>query len=112
MNATTEIADEIAQSVDIEDPRQDDLELLEDFDRNKAKHTGAYSVEFIHEKVIIAGAYHKDIACIMKLDISHVVPEFIAESVQEELIDIPISTDELDAVLKMPIGSALQMIHS
>lgn len=44
--------------------------------------------------------------------ISHVVPEFIAESVQEELIDIPISTDELDAVLKMPIGSALQMIHS
>lgn len=44
--------------------------------------------------------------------IDHVVPEFFAESVQEELIDMPISSDELGAVLKRPIGSALQMLQS
>lgn len=44
--------------------------------------------------------------------IGHVVPEFFAESVQEELEDMPISTDELDAVLRRPIGSILQMLLS
>ncbi|TPG77119.1 hypothetical protein [Pseudomonas mandelii] len=68
MNTTTEVADELTQPLDFEDPRQDDLELLEEFDRNNAKHAGAYSVEFIHKKVIIAGAYHKNITCILKLD--------------------------------------------
>lgn len=44
--------------------------------------------------------------------IGRVVPEFVAESVQEELEDMPISTEELDAILKRPIGSALQMLYS
>ncbi|GGK47931.1 hypothetical protein SAMN04490189_0061 [Pseudomonas koreensis] len=44
--------------------------------------------------------------------IGHVVPEVFAESVEEELQDIPISTDEIDEVLKRPIGSVLQMLLS
>lgn len=41
--------------------------------------------------------------------IDRLVPEMIAKMVQEELEEMPIDTGELDAVLKKPIGSALQM---
>jgi hypothetical protein len=44
--------------------------------------------------------------------IGHIVPEVFAESVEEELQDIPISADEIDEILKRPIGSALQMLVS
>ncbi|MDC7817463.1 MULTISPECIES: hypothetical protein [Pseudomonas] len=44
--------------------------------------------------------------------IARVGPEFIAKSIQEELEDMPISTEELDALLKRPIGSVLQMLYS
>ena len=44
--------------------------------------------------------------------IGHVVPEVFAESVEEELRDIPISADEIDGILKRPLGSALQMLLS
>ncbi|WP_192564500.1 hypothetical protein [Pseudomonas gozinkensis] len=43
--------------------------------------------------------------------INHLVPELTAELVREELIETPIDTWELDAVLMKPIGSALQMTH-
>lgn len=38
------------------------------------------------------------------------VPEVFAESVEEELQDMPISADEIEEILKRPIGSALQML--
>ncbi|WP_274644783.1 hypothetical protein [Pseudomonas serbica] len=41
--------------------------------------------------------------------ISHSVPEMVADQVQEELEEMPITQPELDAVLNKPIGSALQI---
>lgn len=43
--------------------------------------------------------------------INYLVPELAAELVREELIEMPIDTWELDAVLTKPIGSALQVTH-
>jgi hypothetical protein len=41
--------------------------------------------------------------------INHSVPEMIANQVQEELEEMPITQSELDALLNRPIGSALQI---
>ena len=42
--------------------------------------------------------------------ISRLVPEVFAESVEEELQDMPISTKEIEETLKRPIGTALQIL--
>lgn len=44
--------------------------------------------------------------------IDKIVPEVIAESVQEELQDIPICADEVNGVLNRPIGAVLQMLQN
>lgn len=43
--------------------------------------------------------------------IDKLVPEVIAESVQEELQDIPICADEVNEVLNRPLSSVLQMLQ-
>ncbi|QHA81514.1 hypothetical protein E3Z27_07345 [Pseudomonas mediterranea] len=44
--------------------------------------------------------------------IARQVPEVFADSVEEELQDMPITADEIEEILKRPIGSALQMLVS
>lgn len=44
--------------------------------------------------------------------IGSIVPEVFAESVEEELQEIPISAGEIDEILKRPLGSVLQMLVS
>lgn len=43
--------------------------------------------------------------------VDQVVPELMCESVQDELMDMPISSEELHEILRRPIGSALQMFQ-
>ena len=44
--------------------------------------------------------------------IDRLVPEFIAECAQQQLIDLPISLNELRAVLNRPISASLQILDS
>ena len=60
--------DEIMQSLGREDLSIDDLELLDEFDRNETQPTGAYSVQFIDSKLLIADKIYARITCIFRLD--------------------------------------------
>ncbi|WP_207253619.1 hypothetical protein [Pseudomonas sp. FW306-02-H05-AB] len=68
MNAITNSADELTQVVDRESLSPDELELLDGFDRNETRLKGAYPVEFIDTKLLIANSFLTDISCILKMD--------------------------------------------
>lgn len=68
MNTPADTFDEIMQSIAREDLSLDDLELLDGFDRNETQPTGAYSVEFIGSKLMIAENIYTGITCILKMD--------------------------------------------
>ena len=68
MRATTDAADDFVSPVDRENLSSEDLELLDDFDRNTTQPTGAYMVEFTSTRLLIADSIYSDISCILNMD--------------------------------------------